>query len=205
MTRLGIIAVVAVAPLMSACGAGTGANNLANAVASPDRPGTTIKISNPNPGKWNVGRPTQRNSTARVFTCKPLACAGEAAVLILTQPSPTRNPDRTALEKAAKLLPTQAKAQDLMMDAASEGDERQTSLSSKVTEARGYPAIVAEVKRTTRGKALYVMRSDLFIGFTLVKMVSVSTTREEAKRNFEEFVAMLEIIDVPPAAWHDPG
>lgn len=82
------------------------------------------------------------------------------------------------------------------MEAASEGDERQTSLSSKVTEMRGYPAIIAEVRRTTRAKVRYIMRGDLFIGNILMKIVSISSTREEAKRNLDEFVAALEIVDV---------
>ncbi len=101
------------------------------------------------------------------------------------------------------------------MEAASDGDERQQSLSAKVTEARGYPAIVAETKRTSRGKVNYVMRGDLFIGLMLVKIVSQSSTREEAKKNFDEFVNMLEIVDYElpapgtvqanaPAARNDP-
>lgn len=200
MKRLGLLVIAAAAPLMSACGAGTGVSNLP---ISPERPGTNIKLTNPNPAKWNnPAQPSgQRTaSAARIFVCKPLACAGTAAVAVQIGQSPTRHPDRAALEKAAKLLPTQAKAQDLMMDAASEGDERQTSLSAKVTEARGYPAIVAEVKRMSRGKANYVMRGDLFVGMMLVKVVSLSTTREEAKKNFDEFVNMMEITDYEPPA-----
>jgi hypothetical protein len=199
--RLGLVVVLAAGPLVAGCGAGTGMN--ANLPPSAERPGTRIGITNPNPAKWNnpiaLG-PRNASHNARIFICKPLACAGAAGVALQTRPSPTRHPDRAALEKAAKLLPTQAKAQDLMMEAASEGDERQTSLSAKVTEARGYPAIVAEVKRTSRGKASYVMRGDLFVGLMLVKIVSQSTTRDEAKRNFDEFVNMLEIIDHEPPA-----
>ena len=194
------LVVLAAAPLVSACGAGSVANNMP---ISAERPGTNIKFSNPNPQKWNHAVSPARNANVRIFVCKPLACSGAAVVALQTSASPTRHPDRTALEKAAKLLPTQAKAQDMMMEAASEGDERQTSLSSKVTEARGYPAIVAEVKRTSRGKVSYVMRGDLFIGLALVKVVSHSTTRDEAKKNFDQFVNMLEITDIeapPPTA-----
>jgi hypothetical protein len=195
---LSVLAVLAAALLVAGCGAGTGVSNLP---VSPERPGTNIKIANPNPTKWN--NPVQqgpRYGNARFYVCKPLACAGTSMVAIQTAQSPTRNPDRTALEKAAKLLPTQAKAQDMMMDAASEGDERQASLSSAVTEARGYPAIIAELKRTTRGKVSYVMRGDLFIGNALVKVFSASTTREAAKRHFDEFVNTLEITDFEPPA-----
>jgi len=196
--RLGLLVAFAAGSLVAGCGAGTGLN--ANLPPSPERPGTRIGASNPNPAKWNNHVVPARNSNVRIYVCKPLACAGPAAVAIQTSPSPTRHPDRAALEKAAKLLPTQAKAQDLMMEAASEGDERQQSLSAKVTELRSYPAIVAENKRTSRGKASYVMRGDLFIGLMLVKIVSQSTTREEAKKNFDEFVNILDIIDFEPPA-----
>jgi hypothetical protein len=73
---------------------------------------------------------------------------------------PDAAPDRKALEKAAKLLAVQTRAQDMMAEAASEGDERITALSSRVTDVRGYPAIIAESKRTSSGKASFVIRSD---------------------------------------------
>lgn len=171
---------------------------------SPDRPGTQIRVKNPNPAKWEVYRQTAQPGQARqqgapiAFVCKPLACSGRAVLVAQSTPSPTREPDRAALEKAAKLLPTQTRAQDLMMEAVSEGDERIASLGSKVTEIRGYPAIMAETKRTTRGEVSYAVRGDLFIGFALVKVMSVSTDRAEAKRNFDAFVEALDIIDFAP-------
>jgi hypothetical protein len=134
-----------------------------------------------------------------MWVCRPLACAsGQAAVGAQNSPSPTRHPDRKALEKAAKLLSVQTRAQDMMAEAASEGDERITALSSRVTDVRGYPAIIAESKRTSRGKASYVMRGELFIGLFRVRLISTSTDRAEAKRNFDEFTEAMEIIDVEP-------
>src|SRR5262249_11579074 len=195
-----LIAAVALAPALAGCV--TGSATLAGREPSPENPGTRVTLTNPNPQKWTRAQlnARPRPGDASFFLCKPLACAGAAAVAVQTTSSPTRHPDRAALEKAAKLLPTQAKAQDLMMEAASEGDERLSSLSSKVTEARGYPAIVAETKRTTHGKASFIIRGDLFIGRLLVKIASQSTTRDEAKRNFDEFVASLQIIDCEPRA-----
>lgn len=190
--RSSLFAVLALALAASGCASGGGA------VISADRPGTSVKVTNPNAGKWTTVRLNRQPPNVNLYGCKPLACAGNAAVVVQLMKSSTRNPDRAALEKAAKLLPAQARAQDIMMEAASEGDERQVSLSSKVTDIRGYPAIVAETRRTTRGKANFIMRGELFIGEALVKIASQSTTREEAKRNFDEFVAVLEIVDFPP-------
>jgi hypothetical protein len=129
-----------------------------------------------------------------------MACADKAGVLVQTAPSPARDPDRKALEKAAKLLATQARAQDMMADAASEGEVRITGLSSKVTEVRGYPAIIAETKHTALGKSSYTMRGELFIGATLVRLMSHAADRAEAKRHFEAFVTSWDIYDVAPGA-----
>ena len=86
------------------------------------------------------------------------------------------------------------------MDAASEGDERVTSLWTKVTDVRSYPAILTESKRVSRSKITYGYRGDLFVGLVIVRVVSASTDREEAKANFETFIAAMEILDVPPGA-----
>jgi hypothetical protein len=87
------------------------------------------------------------------------------------------------------------------MDAASEGEERITPLASGVTEIRGYPAITAESKKTYgRGKTDYIYRGDVFVGLTMVRLISISSTRAEAKRNFDEFAEAMEILDVPPPA-----
>ena len=95
-------------------------------------------------------------------------------------------------------MPAQAKAQDVMMDAVSDGEERMTPLSSKVTEFRGYPAILSEAKRTSKSKVTYSARGDLFIGVMHVRVLAVAPDRAEAKRHLEAFVAALDIIDVPP-------
>lgn len=168
---------------------------------TPERPGTKITVRSPNNAKWMAIRPDgqPKATNMMMWVCRPLACAsGQAAVGAQSSPSPTRHPDRKALEKAAKLLAVQTRAQDMMAEAASEGDERITALSSRVTDVRGYPAIVAESKRTNRGKASFVMRGELFIGLSRVRLISTSSDRAEAKRNFDEFTEAMEIVDVEP-------
>jgi hypothetical protein len=168
---------------------------------TPERPGTKITVRNPNDAKWMAIRPAGQTKTTNMmmWVCRPLACAsGQAAVGAQNSPSPTRHPDRKALEKAAKLLAVQTRAQDMMAEAASEGDERIAALSSRVTDVRGYPAIIAESKRTSRGKASFVIRGELFIGLFRVRLISTSSDRAEAKRNFDEFAEAMEIVDVEP-------
>ena len=71
---------------------------------SLDRPGTRLTIRNPDPAKWmpiNRQANQQNRSMTTVWTCRPLACAGKnVAVAIQTSPSPTRSPNRTALERS---------------------------------------------------------------------------------------------------------
>jgi hypothetical protein len=180
------------------------AGGLANLTPGPGMPGTRVTIKSPNPEKWAVAQtPSQaKANNMQVWACKPLACSAERSVVAGTfGKSPTRNPDKEALARAAKLLAVQTRAQDMVMDAASEGEERITPLASGVTEIRGYPAITAESKKTYgRGKTDYIYRGDVFVGLTMVRLTSISSVRAEAKRHFDEFAEAMEIIDVPPPA-----
>lgn len=165
-----------------------------------ERPGTQITFRNPDPTKWAKVQPSQPSPKTDYFVCRPMACGDKAGVSVQTGPSPTRNPDHKALEKAAKLLATQARAQDMMAEAATEGDMRITALSSRVTEVRGYPAIIAETRHTTLGKSTYTVRGELFIGATLVRLMSHAYDRAEVKRHFDTFVTSWDIYDVAPGA-----
>jgi len=185
------------------------ASNLANLPPSPERPGTRVTVKSPNPEKWAVAQTLAQAKANgyQVWACKPLACSAQRSV-VATQfgKSPTRHPDKEALVRAAKLLSVQTKAQDMVMDAASEGDERITPLSSGVAEFRGYPAITAESKKTYRGKTDYLYRGDIFVGLTMVRLLSVSSVRADAKRHFDEFVEAMEILDFePPVAGSQPA
>jgi len=197
----GFLVIAAVGFVLSGCATPGQTPGMASADPTPEKPGTRIAIRNPNNSKWMAvqqsGQPKSTN--ALMWLCRPLACAsGQAAIAAQSSPSPTRHPDRKALEKAAGLLAVQTRAQDMMMEAASEGDERITALSSRVIDVRGYPAIIAESKRMNRGKASFIMRGELFIGLFRVRLISNSADRAEAKRNFDEFVAAMEIVDVEP-------
>ncbi len=199
--RIFIIFVASVA--LAAC-----AGTLGNLTPGPGVPGTRVTIKNPNPEKWAFTQPAAqvKASGVQAWACKPLACSAErSAVVSAFGKSPTRNPHKEALARAAKLLAVQTKAQDMVMEAASEGDERITPLTSGVTEVRGYPAIMAEAKKTTRGKTDYIYRTDIFVGLTMVRLISVSSVRAEAKRHCSEFAEAMEILDVPPPAPGSPN
>jgi hypothetical protein len=204
------LALVAAGLALAGC-AGTGGLN--GALPTAQRPGTSVTLRNPDPDKWVVARlptnaqqPQQRPNNGQissVWVCRQLACPGETMVGIGTGPSPTRHPDRTALEKMAKFMPAQARAQDAMMEVASDGEDRITPLSSKVTEVRSYPAILSETKRMSRGKVRYNLRGDLFVGTMMVRVLVMAPDLKSAKQHFDSFVDALDIVDVPPAT--DPS
>ena len=206
--RAWLIALVSSALLSGCAGPGAVSGLGAAGVGAPpsaERPGTRVTLRNPDPAKWTFMRPRDpaqlkptNGQVTRLWACRPLACGGAAVVAIQTAQSPTRHPDRKALEKMAKFMPAQARAQDIMMEAVSDGEDRMTPLSSTVTEVRGYPAIMSESKRTSKSKVTYNVRGDMFIGIMIVRVLSVSTDRADAKKNFEAFVTALEVLDVPP-------
>jgi hypothetical protein len=190
----GLVSIVAACLLLGGCAAG-----LSALPPSPERPGTEVRIVNPDPQKW---RAVELDSRPRpvVFVCKPPACAAESVVAAQIAPSTTRNPDRKTLERLAKLMPAQIRAQDVMMEAASDGSERMVPLSTRITAQRDFPAILSESKRTSRDKTTYAMRGDLFVGVVIVRMLSLGSNQDDVRRNFESFVNALGIIDVPPPA-----
>jgi hypothetical protein len=166
---------------------------------SAERPGTQIAVKSPDGAKWQAVGP-RRQGGPSVWVCRPIACTDNAVITAQTIPSPTRDPDAKTLETAAKLLAAQTRAQDIMLEAASDGETRLTSLSNRVTQLRGYPAVVAELKGVANKKTRYLVRADVFVGLFLVKVMSVSDSREEANRNLEALMAAMEIIDVRPGA-----
>lgn len=169
---------------------------------SADRPGTQINLKNPDPTRWQPVAPSgpRKPGTPSVWICRPLTCSDNAVIAADMLPSPTRNPDSKTLETAAKLLAAQTRAQDVMLEAVSDGETRLTALSNKVTQVRGYPAITAEMKRVAGKRTRYLVRGDVFVGLFIVKVMSASDSRLEASRNFDAFMDVMDIVDVPPPA-----
>lgn len=166
-----------------------------------ERPGTQITLRNPDTTKWQPVVPPGPRGPGRpsLWACRPIMCSDAAMISAQTIPSPTRDPDSKALQTAAKLLAAQTRAQDIMLEAASDGENRVTALSNKVTQVRGYPAITAEMKSVTGKRIRYLVRGELFVGLFIVKVLSVSDRLQEANRNFDSLVAAMEIVDVPPS------
>jgi hypothetical protein len=155
---------------------------------------TNIVLKSPDPTRW-TGR---RVPGGQVWICRPLACADRALIEARMTRSPTRDPDDEALRKLAKLAPTQVRARNLMIEAASDGARRVDVLSSGVTRLGGYKAVVLETRATGGGKPIYSISANLFVGTVLVKFVSSSPDRALARAVLDRFVAAMEVDDRPP-------
>jgi hypothetical protein len=112
---------------------------------------------------------------------------------------PTRSPDKEALARAAQLLSLQTKAQDMVWmrhPKVMSGSRRWRTRSPRFAAIR---RLSRNRKRPT-GATDYIYRSDIFVGFTMVRIVSTSSMRAQSKRHFDEFAEAMEIIDVAPPA-----
>jgi hypothetical protein len=165
---------------------------------SPERPGTALDLRNPDPAKW-AGR-SLPHLHASVWSCRPLACADGAVVVIQTTRAPTRDPDPRALQKLAKILPAQTQAHNAVLEIASDGNESIQTLSSRVTKLKGYPAILTETKRLGRGKPTYTITGHIFVGMIHAKLISQSVEHADAKRHFDDFLAVMAVEDYAPGA-----
>jgi hypothetical protein len=190
------------AAILAGCQTTGGGASDPDAPLTRDTPGTTIRIRNADPAKWDMAlvRPNSaaapNQGAALAFRCKPLACAAPSIVLVESARSPTRSPEPKALEQAARLMNAQAQSENIMLATASEGQRKIDALGAGVTRLRGFPAIVAERRVTNiNGKPTFQARADVFVGAALVRVVSVSEDRALAKRNMNTFVEAVQIAD----------
>jgi hypothetical protein len=170
------------------------------AAVGPDHPGTRVRYKSPDPQKW-IGNQVYGDRRA-IFRCRPLACPELSIVSVRTAASPTRSPDPQALQKFAQESAARevAKAEE----ASAEGGNRVrevTVLSTRVATVKNFPAVLWEYQGlSTDNKTIYMVRKMVFAGNTMIDVISSSMGLEVARRNSNDFVAMLEIEDFAPPA-----
>ena len=171
------------------------------AAVGPEHPGTRVRYKSPDPQKW-VGSQAFGDRRA-TFHCRPLACPELSIVNIRTGPSPTRSPDPQALQKfaqeSAQLEMTKAG------EASAEGGNRVRDLSllsTRVANVKSFPTVHWEYQGlSTDNKTVYIVRKMVFAGNSVIDVISSSLGLEVARRNSNDFVAVLEIEDfAPPSA-----
>jgi len=170
------------------------------AAVGPEHPGTRVRYKSPDPQKW-IGNQAFGDRRA-TFRCRPLACPELSIVSIRTGPSPTRSPDPQALQKFA-----QESAQFEMTkagEASAEGGNRVRDLSllsTRVANVKNFPTVHWEYQGlSTDNKTVYIVRKMVFAGNSVIDVISSSLGLEVARRNSNDFVAMLEIEDFAPPA-----
>jgi hypothetical protein len=170
------------------------------AAVGPEHPGTRVRYKSPDPQKW-IGSQAFGDRRA-IFRCRPLACPELSIVSIRTAASPTRSPDPQALQKfaqeSAQLEMTKAG------EASAEGGNRVRDLSllsTRVANVKNFPTVHWEYQGvSTDNKTLYIVRKMVFAGNTMIDVISSSLGLEVARRNSNDFVAVLEIEDFAPPA-----
>ena len=170
------------------------------AAVGPEHPGTRVRYKSPDPQK-RIGNQAFGDRRA-TFRCRPLACPELSIVSVRTGPSPTRSPDPQALQKFA-----QESAQFEMTkagEASAEGGNRVRDLSllsTRVANVKNFPTVHWEYQGvSTDNKTVYIVRKMVFAGNSVIDVISSSLGLEVARRNSNDFVAMLEIEDFAPPA-----
>jgi hypothetical protein len=125
-----------------------------------------------------------------------------SVVSVRTTASPTRSPDPQALQKfaqeSAKREVTSAE------EASAEGGNRVRDvsvLSTRVVSVKNFPTVHWEYQGVSSdNKTIYMVRKMVFAGNTMIDVISMSLGLEVARRNSNDFIAVLEIEDFAPPA-----
>ena len=170
------------------------------AAVGPENPGTRVRGKAPDPQKW-VG--SQNFGDKRwVYRCRPLACPELSIVTIRTAQSPTRSPDPQALHKFAQENAEREMTQ--AEQASTEGGNRVRDLSllsTRVANVKNFPAVHWEYRGSSAdNKTVYIVRKMVFAGNSVIDVISSSLGLEVARRNSNDFVAVMEVEDFAPPA-----
>jgi hypothetical protein len=168
------------------------------AASLPIKPGSVrVTTKAPEPDKWDAQR--SANGLQRIFKCKVLACSDPETVSISFLKSPTRHPDPQALEKFAKIdLPKSIRAVDAQREILTDGAERIETLNSKTATLKGYPAVLNESKVSRDKKSVFLNMAIIFAGPAMIRIQSVSESRDLAQKSLNQFVEVMRIEEGPP-------
>jgi hypothetical protein len=163
------------------------------AAVGPEHPGTRVRYKSPDPQKW-IGSQAFGDRRA-IFRCRPLACPELSIVSIRTAASPTRSPDPQALQKFAQ--ESAERERTTAEQASAEGGNRIRDislLSTRVANVKNFPTVHWEYQGVSSDN------KTVFAGNSVIDVISSSLGLEVARRNSNDFVAVLEIEDFAPPA-----
>ncbi|MCA3654200.1 MAG: hypothetical protein IOB85_08380 [Methylobacterium sp.] len=155
---------------------------------APIRPGQTrLALENPDTEKWTVHRLDSGSTARTVFICRPLACAAPSVVTYARIVSPTRKPDREALQALAIANTDSMKADGWAIVSA-----------ARVSTHRGFPSTHHVLRKEIDGKMEYSHYTAVFPGNLAFSISSRSANSDVARRNLELFLNAVEIKDGGP-------
>jgi hypothetical protein len=163
------------------------------------KPGTfRLKIRPPEPAKWNVQRDAKAARTH--YTCKPLACADHLRVSVSASRSPTRTPNKEALEKLATVdLPKAARAANAAREIISDGAEKVETVVSETASYHGYPAVNNLTKYSRASSVVFKGTALIFAGPAMIRIEATSPVEALVKETMEAFIAGMQFEEGPPA------
>lgn len=160
----------------------------------------SIKLTTraPDPDKWISG--TASNGTVRIFKCKPQACSDEITVAFFVQKGTGTTPNLPALEKFASVdLPKTIEATTAALSAKTGVAEKVETLASAPATLKGYPSVLNETRLTGGNPpTVYVDMGVMFVGPIIIRIESRSPSRELAQKSLNEFVDVMDIVEMPP-------
>jgi hypothetical protein len=173
----------------------------ATSVSDPNAPVAAgvvrFAIKNPDGEKWQLVSVT---NVRRVFRCRPLACPSPASAIVTAERSPTRSPDKTALEKLAAAKPN---PELLAQQSSSDSPARVVNLeklAGRVTSLKGFPTVVTDYRITQAdGKIRYASVHSVFAGFLLVTVTSQSFDKSYAAKVAQLFAEEVTVDEGPRA------
>jgi hypothetical protein len=158
-------------------------------------PGTRITVSPPNLNDWDSVRTETR---AWRFTCKPFRCADQTAVYVTAETNTNGRLGRAQLEKYMReTIPKEIRDQNIRSLSASNGQVSFELLNSRISEIKGFPAIVIEVRKRSGASSDSIIRSYIFTTYALIRVDSISSQAQVARNYSTAVISGFDIMDLP--------
>jgi hypothetical protein len=114
--------------------------------------------------------------------------------------SPTRTPDKEALEKLATVdLPKAARAANAAREIISDGAEKVETVVSETASYHGYPAVNNLTKYSRASSVVFKGTALIFAGPAMIRIEATSPVEALVKETMEAFIAGMQFEEGPPA------
>ena len=172
-----------------------------NASTPPAAGEVKFTLRNPNPEQWTPQiEQGARDGTVRTgYTCKVLICPEPASVVVTRNVVRGARPDKTALEKIAKVnIPKMNEARNLELQVRSDNKAKFETLSSNTTKFGVFDSILSETKLTVAGRSRFASVATILAGRMIVIIRAEAGDRVTARKAVDAFAQSFTIEEGPP-------